>query len=102
MELGAHTCVLDAVPIATQHAYAQRIQARRPAKVRELKESTRTIELVFFLRITLLELTDALPGLSAASKSPISRSFRRGAVRAPARSCRYRLRAATDGPIRRG
>jgi TnpA family transposase len=59
-ELGAHTWVLDAVPIEKQRAYAQRIQARRPAKVRELKESTRTIELIFFLRVTLLELTDVL------------------------------------------
>lgn len=59
-ELGAHTWVLDAVPIEKQRAYALRIQARRPAKVRELKKSTRTIELIFFLRVTLLELTDAL------------------------------------------
>jgi TnpA family transposase len=58
--LGAHTWVLDAVPIGKQRAYAQRIQARRPAKVRELKGSTRIIELIFFLRVTLLELTDAL------------------------------------------
>lgn len=57
---GAHTWALDAVPIEKQRAYAQRIQARRPAKVRELKASTRTIELIFFLRVTLLELTDAL------------------------------------------
>ncbi|MFL9913713.1 hypothetical protein P0D84_48430 [Paraburkholderia sp. RL17-337-BIB-A] len=42
-ELGAHTWVLDAVPIEKQRAYAQRIHARRPAKVRELKESTRTL-----------------------------------------------------------
>lgn len=59
-ELGAHTWTLDAVPIEKQRAYAQRIQARRPAKIRELKASTRTIELIFFLRVTLLELTDAL------------------------------------------
>ena len=58
--LGVHTWVLDAVPIEKQRAYAQRIQARRPAKVRELKASTRTIELIFFLHVTLLELTDAL------------------------------------------
>ena len=59
-ELGAHTWALDAVPIEKQRAYALRIEARRPAKVRELKKSTRTIELIFFLRVTLLELTDAL------------------------------------------
>ena len=55
-----HTWELDAVPIEKQRAYAQCIQARCPAKVRELKESTRTIELIFFLRVTLLELTDGL------------------------------------------
>jgi TnpA family transposase len=59
-DLGAHTWAFDAVPIEKQRAYGQRIQARRPAKVRELKTSTRTIELVFFLRVTLLELTDAI------------------------------------------
>ncbi|MDN7631626.1 Tn3 family transposase [Burkholderia cenocepacia] len=59
-ELGAHAWALDGVPIEKQRAYAQRIQARRPAKIRELKASTRTIELVFFLRVTLLELTDSL------------------------------------------
>ncbi|MGF6970822.1 hypothetical protein OKW43_007917 [Paraburkholderia sp. WC7.3g] len=48
------------MPIEKQRAYAQRIQARRPAKVRELKASTRIIELIFFLRVTPLELTDAL------------------------------------------
>lgn len=47
--LGSHTWVLDTVPIEKQRAYALRIQARRPAKVRELKASTRTIELIFFL-----------------------------------------------------
>ncbi|EDT41962.1 hypothetical protein [Burkholderia ambifaria] len=51
---------MDAVPIEKQRAYAQRILARRPAKVRELKASTRTIELIFFLHVTLLELIDSL------------------------------------------
>lgn len=59
-ELGTHTWTLDAIPIEKQCAYAQRIQARRPVKTRELKASTRTIELIFFLRVALLELTDAL------------------------------------------
>ncbi|UNK03812.1 DUF4158 domain-containing protein (plasmid) [Ralstonia insidiosa] len=59
-DLGAHTWTFDAVPIEKQRAYGQRIQARRPAKIRELKASTRTLELVFFLRVTLLELTDAM------------------------------------------
>jgi len=58
--LGAHTWALDGIPIEKQRAYGQRVQARRPAKIRELKTSTRTIELLFFLRVTLLELTDAM------------------------------------------
>ncbi len=52
-ELGAHEWAVDSVPFEKQRAYAQRIQARRPAKVRELKASTRTIELICFLRVTL-------------------------------------------------
>src|SRR5437870_934718 len=59
-ELGTHTWELDSVPIEKQRAWAQRIQVRRPVKIRELKASTRTLELVFFLRVTLLELTDSL------------------------------------------
>lgn len=58
-ELGVHTWPLDMAPITRQRAYAQKLQARRPAKTRELKATTRLIELVFFLHITLLELTDS-------------------------------------------
>lgn len=58
--LGTHTWNLDTVPIEKRRAYAQRIQVRRPAKVRKLKVSTPTIELIFFLHVTLLELTDVL------------------------------------------
>ncbi|XUT89554.1 hypothetical protein SGO26_29545 (plasmid) [Cupriavidus metallidurans] len=59
-ELGAHTWALDSVPIEKQRAYGQRLQARRPVKMRDMKGPMRTIELVFFLHITLLELTDSL------------------------------------------
>ena len=41
-----------------QQAYARQVQARRPAKTREIKATRQTIELVCFLRVTLLELTD--------------------------------------------
>nr|WP_257993276.1 Tn3 family transposase [Cupriavidus pauculus] len=59
-ELGAHTWQLDAVPMEKQRAWAKRIETRRPVKIRELKAPTRTLELTFFLRVTLLELTDSL------------------------------------------
>lgn len=71
--LGADRWAFDAIPIEKQRAYGQRIQARRPAKVRELKTSTRTIELVFFLRVTLLELTDAMAYQSGRRVSDLVR-----------------------------
>jgi hypothetical protein len=46
------------VALPKQRAYAQQVQARRPAKTRELKETRQTIKLVCFLRVSLLELTD--------------------------------------------
>ncbi len=71
--LGADRWAFDAIPIEKQRAYGQRIQARRPAKVRELKTSTRTIELVFFLRVSLLELTDAMAYQSGRRVSDLVR-----------------------------
>ncbi|MGL4314991.1 MAG: DUF4158 domain-containing protein, partial [Pseudomonas sp.] len=57
-ELGAQDWNLSAVSLAKQQAYARQVQARRPAKTREIKPTRQLIELVCFLRVTLLELTD--------------------------------------------
>lgn len=57
-ELGAHNWNLSAVSLAKQQAYARQVQARRPVKTRDIKPSRQLIELVCFLRVTLLELTD--------------------------------------------
>jgi TnpA family transposase len=56
--LGVHEWSLEGVALPKQRAYAQQVQARRPAKTRELKEGRQTIELVCFLHVSLLELTD--------------------------------------------
>ena len=56
--LGAHDWNLSAVSLAKQQAYARQVQARRPVKMRDIKPSRQLIELVCFLRVTLLELTD--------------------------------------------
>ncbi|MDM0109985.1 hypothetical protein QTH97_34105 [Variovorax sp. J22R24] len=53
-----HEWALAGVSLPKQHAYAQQVQARRPAKNRELEETRQAIELVCFLRVRLLELTD--------------------------------------------
>lgn len=57
--LGVHDWMFESIPLDKQRAYAQLLQARRPAKTRELKESRLTLELVCFLKISLLELTDS-------------------------------------------
>ena len=56
--LGAHDWNLSAVSLAKQQAYARQVQARRLVETREIKPSRQLIELVCFLRVTLLELTD--------------------------------------------
>ncbi|MES2249226.1 MAG: Tn3 family transposase [Pseudomonadota bacterium] len=56
--LSVHEWALDGIALPKQRAYAQQVQARRPAKTRELKESRQIIELVCFLHVSLLELTD--------------------------------------------
>ncbi len=57
-ELGAHDWNLNAVSLAKQQAYARQVQARRPVKTKYIKPSRQLIELVCFLRISLLELSD--------------------------------------------
>lgn len=58
-QLGVHEWQFDTIPLEKQRGYAQQMQARRPVKSKEIKETAATIELVFFLRVTLLELTDS-------------------------------------------
>ncbi len=66
--LFVHDWPLDSIAIPKQRAYAQQVQSRRPAKNRELKDTTQAIELVCFLRMSLLELTD-LAMLQASRRS---------------------------------
>lgn len=90
-ELGTHTWALDAVPIEKQRAYALRVRGRRPAKVRELKASTRKIELIFFLRVALLELTDALLYQTGRRVSDLVRqAYDRAMVRQARSAAEYR------------
>jgi TnpA family transposase len=56
--LGAHDWNLSAIVLARQQAYARQIQARRPVKSREIRPALQMVEVVCFLRVTLLELTD--------------------------------------------
>jgi TnpA family transposase len=56
--LEVHQWDMSSVGLARQQAYARQVQARRPVKTRSIKPTRQTIELVCFLRVALLELTD--------------------------------------------
>ncbi|MDM0050627.1 Tn3 family transposase [Variovorax sp. J22R115] len=90
--LGADTWDLSGVTLAKQQAYARQVQSRRPAKTREINPSRQMIELVCFLRITLLELTDV--GLLQSSRRS-QQLFREATDRAQASRAR-----ATTGLLR--
>ena len=57
--LGAHEWKLDGITIARQRAYAQALAARPPSASKRRKDDTQSLEIVSFLRVTLLELTDS-------------------------------------------
>lgn len=67
--LGVHGWTLEGVAMAKQRAYAAHVQMRRPSMTARIVEQRQTIELVCFLRVSLLELTDsALHQLSRRSR----------------------------------
>jgi TnpA family transposase len=55
---------LDALRLARQHDYARALRRRRPARFREVTNPRRTLEMVCFLRITLLQATDVVVSLA--------------------------------------
>ena len=56
--LGVHEWDLSDVVLARQQAYARQVRVRRPVKSREIRTKLQLVELVCFLRVVLLELTD--------------------------------------------
>src|SRR4029453_19618312 len=55
---------LEALRLERQRAYARRMHRRRPARFRALKDPRRSLEMVCFLRITLLQTTDVALSLA--------------------------------------
>jgi TnpA family transposase len=100
--LGVHAWSLTGITLAKQRAYAHEVQSRRPVKTRALKDNRQTIELVCFLRVSLLELTDIVieqyqrksQGLfrSAVQKVHSSRGRSESAFRQQASAARTVLR----------
>jgi hypothetical protein len=56
--LGVHAWALASVALSKQQAYASHVQSRRPSMTARIEHQRQSIEIVCFLRVTLLELTD--------------------------------------------
>jgi hypothetical protein len=65
---------LGAVVLAKQQAYARQIQARRPTKSREIRPTIQLVEVVCFLRVKLLELTDTALHLASRRSQQLLRT----------------------------
>lgn len=59
-EFGADQWNIDSIPFARQRAYAQAIAGRPPSESKRRKDDTQILEVVCFLRLALLELTDSV------------------------------------------
>ena len=57
-ELEVHQWALDSIALAKQQAYAAHVQLRRPSMTLRIERNWQDLEIVCFLRVTLLELTD--------------------------------------------
>ena len=51
---------LDDIRLKRQRGYARQMRRRRPARVRALTEPRRTVEMVYFIHITLRQSTDVV------------------------------------------
>jgi len=57
--LGIHELNLDSIAIEKIRSYASQLQGIRPAKYKELKDPTRTLRLLCFLKMALMQASDA-------------------------------------------
>jgi hypothetical protein len=103
--LGVHEWDLSGVVLARQQAYARQIQARRPYRSRDIRIAAQLVEVVCFLHVTLLELTDTALHLASRRAQQLVRSAaERARTRTPRKarvSCgRLRLprRCCTTAP----
>jgi hypothetical protein len=74
--LGVHRYELGDIRLELQRAYASRMRRRRPSRFRQLGEPRRTIELVCWLRVTLMQFTDVALSLGGMQASAVERRVR--------------------------
>jgi len=92
-QLGVAAWQLDHIPLEKQRGYAQQVQARRPDKSKQIKEEAAVVEMVFFLRMTLFELTDsALYQCGRSVSGLIRKAYLRTETRQASAAVTYRER----------
>lgn len=72
--IGVHELNLDSVAIEKIRSYATQLHNIRPVKYRELKDPTRSLRLVCFLKMALMQASDAAIMLGARQISKIVRN----------------------------
>ena len=72
--LGIHKVNLDGVAIEKIRSYASELKGIRPTKYKELKDPTRTLRLVFFLKMALMQSADAAIMLGGRQVAKITRT----------------------------
>ena len=72
-QLGAHEWKLDEISAARQGAYAQALANRSPSESRRRKDRSYTLEVICFLRVTLLGLSDTVLLLAGRRVSDLVR-----------------------------
>lgn len=74
--LGVTRFALDRVRLDRQQSYASRMRKKRPARFRQLNEPRRSIELVCWLRVVLMQLMDVALTLGGMQTSRVERLAR--------------------------
>lgn len=72
-ELGVDTWTLETIPNSRLRAYGQAVTHRPPTDTKRLKHETQSVEIICFLRMTLLELTDVALYIAARRVSDLVR-----------------------------
>jgi TnpA family transposase len=85
-EIGVADYPIEAISIEKQRFYARRLRRRRPARLAELREPRRTLEIVCFLRMALQRTTDDVLHMTRQRAADLMREARDETVRQDARS----------------
>lgn len=84
--LRVHEWNLSKIPVARMNAYAQSVVHRPPSDTERLSLDTKTVELICFLYVTLLELTDVCVELTARRLNAFMTSSKKSVLKKQAKT----------------